>query len=153
MRIRRDAKSIIGSSIPKCLETVTLKRLLRDQRILFLLIGGINTAFSTGLFVLLVLVFGPNVPSSVSLAISWVVSLILVFFAYRHIVFRVKGHMWSDFLRFAGTSLTALLINLAALTVFADLLGWPAIPVQIGIVCFIIVFNYFAHKHVSFRRN
>lgn len=130
-----------------------LRRLLIDQRFLFLLVGGINTAFSTALFAVLVLVLGPRVPSSVSLGISWTVSLVLVFFAYRFIVFRVQGHLWLDLVRFAGTNLTALLINLVALTVFADMIGWPAIPVQIGIVCFVTVFNYFAHKHVSFRRN
>lgn len=130
-----------------------LRKLFADQRFLFLLVGGINTAFSTALFVALVLAFGPHVPSFLSLGISWVVSLVLVFFAYRFIVFRVRGHLWLDFVRFAGTNLTALLINLVALTVFADMIGWPAIPVQVGIVCFIVIFNYFAHKHVSFRRN
>lgn len=130
-----------------------LRKLLADQRFLFLLVGGINTAFSVALFVVLVLAFGPRVPSFVSLSISWTGSLVLVFFAYRFIVFRVRGHLWLDFVRFVGTNVTALLINLVALTVFADIIGWPAIPVQIGITCFVIVFNYFAHKHVSFRRN
>lgn len=130
-----------------------LRKLFVDQRFRFLLVGGINTAFSTALFVVLVLAFGPHVPSSVSLSISWIVSLVLVFIAYRFIVFQVKGHLWLDFFRFAGTNLTALLINLVALTVFVDMIGWPAIPVQIGIVCFVTIFNYFAHKHVSFRRN
>jgi putative flippase GtrA len=130
-----------------------LRKLLTDRRFLFLLVGGINTAFSTALFVVLVIAFGPHVPSFVSLGISWAVSLVLVFFAYRLIVFRVKGHLWLDFVRFAGTNMMALLINMVALTVLADVMGWPAIPVQIGIICFIIVFNYFAHKHVSFRRN
>lgn len=130
-----------------------LRKLFVDQRFRFLLVGGINTAFSVALFAVLVLAFGPHVPSSVSMVISWLVSLLLVFFAYRFIVFRVTGHLWLDFFRFAGTNVTALLINFVALTVFADVIGWPAIPVQIGITCLIIVFNYFAHKHVSFRRN
>lgn len=130
----------------------SLHKLLADQRILFLLVGGINTALSTAMFVVLVLAFGPRTPSSVSLGISWMLSLITVFFAYRFVVFRVKGRLWLDFVRFAGTNLTALLINLVALTVFVDVIGWPAIPVQVGIVCFVTVFNYFAHKHVSFRR-
>ncbi len=130
----------------------SLRKLLADQRFRFLLVGGVNTAFSTALFVMLVLAFGPRVPSFVSLGISWVVSLVLVFFAYRHLVFRVRGHLWLDFVRFSGTNVTALLINLVALTILVDVIGWPAIPVQIMIVCFVIVFNYFGHKHISFRR-
>lgn len=130
-----------------------LRKYMADQRFLFLLVGGVNTAFSSALFVVLVLSFGPHVPSFVSLGISWTVSLVLVFFAYRHIVFRVKGHFWLDFFRFAGTNVTALLINLVALTVFTEIIGWPAIPVQLCITAFVVIFNYFAHKHVSFRRN
>lgn len=129
-----------------------LRKIFTDQRLLFLLVGGINTAFSTALFVVLVFAFGKGVPSVVSLCISWTTSLILVFFAYRLLVFRVKGHLWLDFVRFAGTNIVALLINILALTLLADVIGLPPIPVQIGIICFIIVFNYFAHKHVSFRR-
>jgi putative flippase GtrA len=129
-----------------------LRKLFVDKRFLFLLVGGVNTAFSTALFVVLVMTFGPRVPSFVSLGLSWMVSLVLVFFAYRYIVFRVRGHLWLDFLRFSGTNVTALLINLVALTVLVDIMGFPAIPVQIGIVCFIVVFNYFGHKHISFRR-
>lgn len=132
---------------------ISLRKLFIDQRFLFLLVGGINTVFSVVLFVALVLAFGPHVPSFVSLGISWTVSLIVVFFAYRFIVFRVRGHFWLDFVRFAGTNITALLINMAALMVFVDMIGWPAIPVQIGITCLVIVFNYFAHKHISFRRH
>jgi putative flippase GtrA len=130
-----------------------LRKWFSDQRFLFLLVGGINTAFSTALFVALVLVFGRRLPSSVCLGFSWIISLVAVFFAYRHLVFRVKGHFWLDFFRFAGTNLTGLLINMAALTVLVDVIGWPAIPVQLAIICFMIFFNYFGHKHVSFRRN
>jgi putative flippase GtrA len=129
-----------------------IRKFFADQRFLFLLVGGVNTAFSTVLFVVLVFALGPRVPSVVSLCISWTVSLILVFFAYRLLVFRVRGHLWLDFVRFAGTNVVALLINMVVLTILADVIGWPAIPVQIGIICFIIMFNYFAHKHVSFRR-
>lgn len=129
-----------------------LRKLLTDQRFLFLLVGGLNTLFSTALFAGLVLLFGRRVPSSVCLGISWTISLVVAFFAYRLFVFRVKGRAWLDFVRFAGTNLTSLLINLVALTVLADVLGWPAIPVQIGVTCFIVIFNYLGHKHVSFRR-
>jgi putative flippase GtrA len=130
-----------------------LRKCFADQRFLFLLVGGINTAFSVALFTGLMLTIGRRMPSSVCLGISWTVSLIAVFFAYRRLVFRVKGHFWLDFFRFAGTNITALLINMLALTVFADVIGWPAIPVQLAITCFMVIFNYFGHKHVSFRRN
>lgn len=130
-----------------------LRKLLADQRFLFLLVGGFNTLLSMVLFAGLVLLLGNQVPSSVCLGISWTTSLIIGFFLYRLFVFRVKGHGWLDFIRYAGTNLTSLFINLVALAVLADVFGWPAIPVQVGVTCFIVVFNYFGHKHVSFRRS
>lgn len=129
-----------------------LQKLIRDQRVLFLLVGGVNTAFSTALFALLVILFGPGVPSVVSLCIAWVVSLLAVFVVHRRLVFRVQGHFWLDLVRFAGVNAMSLLLNAGALTLLADVMGLPAIPVQIAITVVVVVFNYFGHKHFSFRR-
>jgi putative flippase GtrA len=129
-----------------------LQRLIKDQRVLFLLVGGANTAFSTALFAGLVLLLGPKVPSVVSLGIAWVVSLVLVFFVYRRLVFRVSGNGWRDFLRFTSVNVGSLLLNMGALALLADVLGLPAIPTQIAITVMVVIFNYVGHKHFSFRR-
>jgi putative flippase GtrA len=128
-------------------------RLLRDQRVLFLIVGGVNTAFSTALFAGLVLVFGPRVPSAVSLVLAWLISLVTVFVVYRRLVFRHRdGHWFVALLRFASVSIVSLLVNAALLTLLVDVAHWPPIPVQIGITLVIVVFNYFAHKYFSFRK-
>lgn len=128
-------------------------RLLRDQRVLFLIVGGLNTAFSTALFAGLVLAFGPRVPSAVSLVLAWLISLVTVFIVYRHLVFRHReGHWFMALLRFASVSIVALLVNAALLTLLVDVARWPPIPVQIGITFLIVVFNYFGHKYFSFRK-
>lgn len=129
-----------------------LQRLIKDQRILFLLVGGANTAFSTALFAGLVLLLGPDVPSVASLGIAWVVSLVLVFFVYRRLVFRVSGNGWRDFLRFTSVNVGSLLLNMGALALLADVLGLPAIPTQIAITLLVVIFNYVGHKFFSFRR-
>lgn len=129
-----------------------LKRILTDQRSLFLMVGAANTLFATLLFAGLVLLFGPSVPSVVSLVIAWLVSLLSGFFAHRLLVFRVEGHMLRDLLRYAGVNYLSLLINAGALTLLSDVLGLPPIPVQVGIVCFVIVFTYVGHRSFSFRR-
>lgn len=129
-----------------------LQRLIKDQRVLFLLVGGANTAFSTALFASLVLLFGPEVPAVLSLGIAWIMSLILVFFVYRRLVFRVKGNIWRDFMRFTSVNIGSLLLNMAALAVLADVLGLPPIPVQIVITALVVAFNYVGHKYFSFRR-
>jgi putative flippase GtrA len=129
-----------------------LQRLFADQRVLFMLVGGANTVFSTALFAALSWSLGPGVPSAVSLFIAWVISLVLVFNVYRHLVFRVKGHVLRDFLRFVGVNLISFLINAGALTLLVEVAGLPAIPTQIAITCVVVVVNYLGHKYFSFRR-
>ncbi|MEN5374771.1 MULTISPECIES: GtrA family protein [Stenotrophomonas maltophilia group] len=133
-------------------EAGPLQRLIRDQRVLFLLVGGANTAFSTALFAALSWLLGPSVPSAVSLFIAWVVSLVLVFNVYRHLVFRVSGHVLRDFLRFVGVNTLSFLFNAGALTLLVEGAGLPAIPTQICITVVVVVFNYVGHKYFSFRR-
>ncbi len=133
-------------------EAGPLQRIIKDQRILFLLVGGANTAFSTALFALLSLTLGPNVPSIVSLFTAWVVSLVLVFNVYRHLVFKVRGQVLRDFTRFVGVNVVSFLINAGALTLLVEGAGLPAIPTQIAITFVVVVFNYLGHKYFSFRR-
>lgn len=129
-----------------------LQRLVADQRVLFVLVGGANTAFSTALYAALVLLLGKQVPATVSLCIAWLISVVAVFFVYRRLVFRVQGNGWRDFFRFCSVNLTSLGINAGLLALLADVLGWPPIPTQIGITVIVVVFNYFGHKYFSFKR-
>jgi putative flippase GtrA len=128
-----------------------LMKIVKDQRVAFLLVGGANTAFSTGLFIVLALAF-PQAPSFILLSASWTVSLIAVFFVYRKLVFRVKGHVWLDLGRFALVNLTSLLVNIGLLSLFADLLQFPRIPTQLAITLLSVIISYFGHRHFSFRR-
>ncbi len=129
-----------------------LLRLIKNQKVAFLLVGGVNTVLSTLLFIALELAFGRFVPSPVVLSAAWLISLVAVFFVYRKLVFRVRGHVWLDLGRFALVNLTSLLINMALLFVVADVLGYPRIPSQVAITCCTVFINYFGHKYFSFRR-
>jgi len=130
-----------------------LQKIIKDQRVLFVLVGGANTAFSTALFAVLVLLLGPRAPSAVSLLLAWVVSLVLVFNVYRYLVFRVRGHALRDFLRFTSVNVVSFLFNAGALTLLVEVMGLSAIPTQIAITVVVVVFNYFGHKYFSFQRS
>jgi putative flippase GtrA len=128
-----------------------LLRIIKDQRVAFLLVGGINTAFSTALFVAIAWIY-PDLPSPVVLSIAFVISLVAVFFVYRKLVFRVKGHFWLDLGRFTLVNLTMFFVNMVLLVAAHEVLGYPKIPAQITITCVTVVINYFGHKYFSFRR-
>lgn len=129
-----------------------LLRIIKDQRVAFILVGGANTAFSTALFIAIAW-FNPGLPSPVVLSIAFVVSLIAVFFVYRKLVFRVKGHFWLDLGRFTLVNLTMFFTNMVLLLVAHEVLGYPQIPAQIAITCVTVIINYFGHKYFSFRRS
>ena len=126
--------------------------LVKDARFKFLLIGGLNTVFSTLLFILFELWFGRFFPSSVPLTLSWVISLVSVFWVYRRFVFHVQGHVMVDLFRFALVNLSTLLINMGLLFIVSDLLGAPRIPAQLVITAVTVLINYVGHKYFSFRR-
>ncbi|WP_267275629.1 GtrA family protein [Arthrobacter sp. CDRTa11] len=128
-----------------------LLRIIKDQRVAFLLVGGINTAFSTALFVAIAWIY-PDLPSPIVLSIAFVISLVAVFFVYRKLVFRVKGHFWLDLGRFTLVNLTMFFVNMVLLFAAHEVLGYPKIPAQITITCVTVVINYFGHKYFSFRR-
>lgn len=129
-----------------------LQRLIGDQRVLFLVVGAANTVFSTTLFALFVIFFGALAPTAVYVLLAWFLALVVFFFVYRRLVFKVSGHAWVDFARFTSVNTMGLLLTMAAVTLFVDMLGFPAIPVQIAVTVSITVFNYLGHKYFSFRR-
>lgn len=128
-----------------------LLRIVKDERVAFVLVGAANTAFSTGLFIAIAWL-NPGLPSPVVLSIAFIVSLVAVFFVYRRLVFRVTGHFWLDLGRFALVNLTMFFTNMALLLVAHEVLGYPQIPSQIAITCVTVIINYFGHKYFSFRR-
>jgi len=129
-----------------------LQRLVSDQRILFLIVGGGNTLFSTLLYAGMVLLMGPRVPAVASLLAAWLISVLLVFFVYRKLVFRVRGNGGRDFASFCSVNVASLAINAGLLVLLADVMGLPPIPTQVGITGVVVLFNYFGHKYFSFRR-
>jgi putative flippase GtrA len=137
-----------------------LIRLVRDQRVAFLIVGGINTVVGFGIFVacsetvghMADLRFGRVAGTLVTVAISHVLSVLFAFMMHRRFVFRVRGHVGRDLVRFESVYLTGLAINAVALPVLIEL-GLQRIPAQAIIIAAFTVLSYFGHRHFSFRRD
>lgn len=136
-----------------------LLRFFRDQRVAFLVVGGINTVVGFSIFVILSLTVGHAVDhrhgkvagSLVTLAISHVLSVLFAFVMHRRFVFRVRGHVLRDLMRFWSVYLAAAGVNAVALPVLVKL-GMDRIPAQAIIVAATTVLSWFGHRHFSFRR-
>jgi putative flippase GtrA len=136
-----------------------LIRLVHDQRVAFLVVGGINTVVGFAIFVVCSLSvgqfvdhrFGRVAGSLVTVGISHVLGVLFAFVMHRRFVFHVRGHVLRDLARFESVYLTGLGINAVALPVLVEL-GLSRIPAQAIILASTTLLSYFGHRHFSFRR-
>jgi putative flippase GtrA len=137
-----------------------LMQLIHDQRVAFLVVGGINTVVGFAVFIaasesvghFVDHRFGKVVGSLVTLGITHVLAVLFAFVMHRWFVFRVRGQVLRDLLRFWSVYLAAAGINFVALPVLVEL-GLDRIPAQVIIVASTTLLSYFGHRHFSFRRS
>ena len=146
-----------GSEVPE--RPGIILRLIRDQRIAFLIVGGINTVVGFLLFVGFDLTIGRAIDANAgtvagslaTLGASHVVGVLFAFVMHRRFVFRVTGHVLRDLARFESVYLVALGINAVALPILVHL-GADRIIAQAGITIVTAVLSYVGHRYFSFRR-
>lgn len=128
------------------------RRALSDDRVRFLIIGGVNTVVGYGLFVLVQLLVGSSISYFGSLLVAHAGASILAFTLYRLWVFRVQGRVVGDFLRFQLVYVVPLIANLLALPLLVEVAGLNVYLAQALIVIVSSVVSYVGHKFFSFRR-
>lgn len=137
-----------------------LIRLVKDQRVAFLLVGGINTVVGFGIFIVCSETvghfvdqrFGKVAGSLVTVGVTQVLNPLFAFVMHRRIVFRVRGHVLRDLARFETVYLSALGINIVAVPALVEL-GIHRILAGAIIVACTTLLSYFGHRHFSFRRS
>ena len=131
-----------------------LFRLIRDQRVAFLIVGGMNTAIGAVWFVLFLWLFPRGTAGYLgALVCAHIAAVLCAFVLYRRFVFRVTGHVSRDLARFELVNLSTLAFNFATLPVLVEVLGWPVLPSQFAIAGVTVVYSWFAHRGFSFRRS
>jgi putative flippase GtrA len=129
-------------------------RLLGDERVRFVIIGGVNTVLGYGLFALFDLTLGKTIGYLGALYAAYVIAIVVAFFLHRRFTFRAheSGNPFVDFLRFSLVYVVSLLINTAALPLLVELARMPPLVAQAVIVVVTTLVSYFGHKFFSFRR-
>lgn len=128
-----------------------LLKLVKDKRIAFLAVGAFNTAVGLGTFALFHEIFGAHL-YVVTLLCSHAVSVVIAFFLYRYLVFRVRGQIVTDFLRFETVYLLSLAINAVLLALAVSVLHFPVMPSMFVITALQAVWSWVGHDRFSFRR-
>jgi putative flippase GtrA len=131
-----------------------LFRLIRDQRVAFLIVGGMNTAIGAVWFVLFLWLFPHGAAGYLgALVCAHIAAVLCAFVLYRRFVFRVTGHVLRDLARFELVNLSTLAFNFAMLPLLVEVVGWPVLPSQFAIAGMTVVYSWFAHRGFSFRRS
>ncbi|OBG25070.1 GtrA family protein [Mycobacterium sp. 852002-51057_SCH5723018] len=146
--------------VPESAPPGPLIRLIRDQRVAFLVVGGINTVVGFGIFVacsetvghLADRRFGTLAGSLVTVTLAHVLSVLFAFVMHRRLVFRVRGHVLRDLVRFESVYLTTFGINAIGLAALVEL-GVHRIPAQAIVFLPTLLLNYLGHRYFSFRRS
>lgn len=131
-----------------------LLRLVRDQRVSFLIVGGINTLLGFGLYSAFTLWVFHDVylGYTLSLVVSYAIAITVAFVLYRRFVFRVTGHVIRDFVRFVAVYAVSIGINLVALPVLVEFVGISPILAQAIILVITTIVSFVGHRSFSFRR-
>lgn len=129
--------------------------LLGDERVRFVLIGGINTVVGYGLYALLYLSAGRFIGYLGALYISYVIAIGIAFVLHRRFTFRVSGtgNVFLDLVRFAAVYVVSLIVNTLLLPVLIEFGHVQPLVAQAAIVIVTTLISYFGHKLFSFRRH
>lgn len=131
-----------------------IARLLRDERVRFVIVGGVNTIVQFGLFA----IFDQGDRSPVrylgSLYGSYAIAVVIAFFLHRRFTFRATGNGRPviDFLRFASVYVVSLAINTALLPLLVEAAHLAPLVAQAIATVITVLLSYFGHKYFSFHR-
>ena len=124
--------------------------ILKDKRIRFVMVGGLNTAFSYALYALFVF-FG--VVAHIAIVIVYPFGIIHSFLWNKIFTFKTKKRTGRELLRFTVISLCGMVINYGAVyisTILLDINPYVAGVVALGLVT---ILSYLGHSRFSFAES
>jgi putative flippase GtrA len=127
-------------------------RMVRDQRVAFLIVGGLNTLIGLGWFLLFHYLVGGVVGYMGTLVAAHICAVLCAFVLHRRFVFRVRGQVWTDLARFEMVNLGALAANAVLLPFFVEIVGLQVVTAQVISTVISILTTYVGHRAFSFRR-
>lgn len=129
-----------------------MKKLLKNDKFRFLVVGGINTILGLLTFYVIQFFWGKYVTYIGSVLITHFLISGAGFIMYRRYVFRVTKNVLVDFLRFQSVYSFSLISNLVILPILVSGLKWNVYVAQTVTVLVLTVVSFLGHKLFSFRR-
>lgn len=121
------------------------------EQVLYLVVGGWNTLFGYGVFVILYQLVGGHVGYAVVIVASYVLAVFNAYLGYRYVAFRSHGRVLHEFPRFSAVYLLTMVVNLAFFPLALHVLPISAYAVQALFTVGVVIASYLGHRYFSFR--
>ncbi len=128
-----------------------ISNLLANEKVRFLIIGGVNTVVGYLLFAFFYWILGHE-QYLLAYIVSYVFALFSGFALQRVIVFKVKGQLLLDFFRYTIVQLGSFGVNLVLLPLLVEVFLVTPLLAQAIALFITVVGSYFAHRYFSFHR-
>jgi putative flippase GtrA len=129
-----------------------IKKLLNNQKIRFLIVGGLNTLVSFILFAIFDQIF-KNIKNGYILALSfsWIIAVIFAFFMQRNFVFTSKGQKTKEFIKFVALNIAMYFINLGILSLLIQNFNLNHLIAQLIALVVTTLISFFGNKYFTFK--
>lgn len=118
------------------------------QKIRYLLVGGFNTVFAYGFFLLLLMML----PYNVALIAQYVVTVNVSVFTMRYYVFQSRGNVKAEYLKAVSVYVGIFFFNAAALNFLVLYCRLVPAVAQAVYLTVSTVLTFLLHKYYSFRK-
>ena len=129
-------------------------RLLKTEKMRYLIVGGLVTLVNLVCFHLLVDILHWNV--TFSNVISVLVAILFAFVANKYMVFRSSTSTVRDFMielmKFSSGRMITMVIEVGGVYILHDVMKIAAMPSKIATQVIVVVLNYFISKYFVFRK-
>lgn len=121
-----------------------------DDKIRFLLVGGVNAGLSYLLFVIFILLFG-EASRQLCVVLQWTISSVFSYFNQKFFVFGTKGNYWKEYLKCCSTWAVSYVLNVIILEILIRIIKNVFISQFISLAA-VSVLTYVLFKYFAFRR-
>ena len=121
------------------------------KKLRYLAVGFWNTIFSYAAFVLLYFLTKSWLHYMAVLVLSQIVGITNAYICYKLFVFKTKGNIVREYLRFYVIYGTTFVVNLVLIGFFVELLGINLVVSQGIIAIVVVIMAYFGHNRFSFN--
>jgi putative flippase GtrA len=126
----------------------TVKALTNDQRVRFLIVGGINTAVGYGTFAAVIFLGGHYIVANV---IATAVGMTVSYFLNKYFTFRQYKKSFTEIIRFISVYFFSFMLGNVVLYVMVDIISVsPYLAGALNLI-FTTLISWFGHKYFSFR--